>query len=85
MAKEQLTDKGGRDLLCSDRSVKQHPPITYKRRTCNEEISIRIYYGIAIAVTVRSLDHSLDYYYKPTSAIQIDGLNSYVHSIVAKL
>ncbi|MDE0042652.1 MAG: hypothetical protein OXT74_11500 [Candidatus Poribacteria bacterium] len=36
-------------------------------------ISIRIYYGIAIALII----HSLDYYYKPTSAIQIDGLNSY--------
>ena len=43
-----------------------------------ERISIRIYYGIAIAVTVRSLD----YYYKPTSAIQIDGLNSYVYLLL---
>ena len=29
--------------------------------------------GISIALII----HSLDYYYKPTSAIQIDGLNSY--------
>ena len=29
--------------------------------------------GISIALII----HSLDYYYKPTAAIQIDGLNSY--------
>ena len=33
--------------------------------------------GISIALAI----HSLDYYYKPTSAIWIDELNSYPYSI----
>ena len=33
--------------------------------------------GISIALAV----HSLDYYYKPTSATEIDGLNTYIISI----